>query len=466
VVTGAAGVMVSADRLGLSQPAQAQTEADRKKKRGQERHKAAPVRPPPPKVTPPPSTGKQLQKQLPPSNRPAFQKKQLPPSDKPAFQKKLLPPSEKPAFRKQPSPPDKPAFQKKLPPPSEKPALLKQLPPPDRPTFQKKPPTGPATVTPVVPPGPHGPKGVILKRFDDVKKLQVERVEAGGKRKVIELPGKHFIVKEHGRTVVRHDETARFLRRPGAKLERRADGTVQTFYVRPGGVRIVTVVDAKGRLLRRYRRDRDGHEHNIIDNRAFYRRVAIGVGVGIGIGIIALNLPPPRVTIPRDRYIVVYEDASDDDLYEALDAPLVDDLDRAYSLAEIRDNYELRARVRSIDISTINFESGAWEVSPDQYGKLERVARAILRLLQRNPDAVIMIAGHTDAVGSDEDNAGLSDLRATAVAEVLTEEFGVPAENLVTQGYGEQYLRVDTQGPEPRNRRVSILNLTLLMAER
>ncbi|MFZ1102963.1 MAG: OmpA family protein [Hyphomicrobiaceae bacterium] len=236
--------------------------------------------------------------------------------------------------------------------------------------------------------------------------------------------------------------------------------------MRPDGVRIVTVVDGKGRLLRRYRRDRDGRERNIIDNRAFYRRLAVGVGVGIGLGIIALNLPPPRVTIPRDRYIVDYEDASDDDLYEALDAPLIEDLDRAYSLAEIRDNYELRAHVRSIDINTINFEFGAWEVPPDQYDKLERIARAILRLLERNPEAVVMIAGHTDAVGSDDDNASLSDRRAAAVAEVLTEEFDVPAENLVTQGYGEQYLKVDTQGPEPRNRRVSILNLTRLMAER
>jgi OOP family OmpA-OmpF porin len=122
--------------------------------------------------------------------------------------------------------------------------------------------------------------------------------------------------------------------------------------------------------------------------------------------------------------------------------------------------------VRSIDIDTINFDFGAWEVPPDQYDKLERIARAILRMLEPNPEAVFMIAGHTDAVGSDEDNASLSDRRASAVAEVLTETYGVPAENLVTQGYGEQYLKIDTQGPEPRNRRVTILNITRLMAGR
>ena len=49
---------------------------------------------------------------------------------------------------------------------------------------------------------------------------------------------------------------------------------------------------------------------------------------------------------------------------------------------------------------------------------------------------------------------------------MLTDRFDVPAENVVTQGYGEQYLKIDTQGPEPRNRRVSIQNVSGLMAER
>ena len=120
----------------------------------------------------------------------------------------------------------------------------------------------------------------------------------------------------------------------------------------------------------------------------------------------------------------------------------------------------------TIELGTINFEFGAWEVAPDQYDKLERIARAILRMLERNPEAVFLIEGHTDAVGSDVDNLSLSDRRAAAVAEILTETFGVPAENLVTQGYGEQYLKINTQGPEPLNRRVSILNVTGLMAER
>jgi outer membrane protein OmpA-like peptidoglycan-associated protein len=314
-------------------------------------------------------------------------------------------------------------------------------------------------------PGP-ATAGPPPKRFEDVRKDRRERVEDGGRRKVIQEPGNRFIVKENNRAVIRHDESERFRRRPGAKTERRPDGNVETYYVRPDGVRIVTVVDGNGRLIRRYRRDRDGRERHIIDNRRFYRNLGVGVAVGVIGGIIALNLPPPRITIPRDRYIVDYDDASDDDLYEALEAPPIERLDRAYSLEEVRYNYELRARVRRIDLDTINFEFGSWEVGTDQSFKLERIARAILRLLERNSEAVVMIEGHTDAVGSDEDNLSLSDRRASAVADILTEEFDVPAENLVTQGYGEQHLKVDTQGPERLNRRVTILNITGLMEER
>jgi outer membrane protein OmpA-like peptidoglycan-associated protein len=39
----------------------------------------------------------------------------------------------------------------------------------------------------------------------------------------------------------------------------------------------------------------------------------------------------------------------------------------------------------------------------------------------------------------------------------------VPAENLTTQGYGEQYLKVNTPEPERENRRVTIRRITPLL---
>jgi OmpA-OmpF porin, OOP family len=40
----------------------------------------------------------------------------------------------------------------------------------------------------------------------------------------------------------------------------------------------------------------------------------------------------------------------------------------------------------------------------------------------------------------------------------------VPPENLTTQGYGEQHLKVPTDGPERANRRVTARRITPLLS--
>jgi outer membrane protein OmpA-like peptidoglycan-associated protein len=73
------------------------------------------------------------------------------------------------------------------------------------------------------------------------------------------------------------------------------------------------------------------------------------------------------------------------------------------------------------------------------------------------------VEGHTDAVGPDEDNLTLSDRRAETIATILSERYQIPAENLTTQGYGEQYLKVATEAPERENRRVTLRRITPLL---
>jgi outer membrane protein OmpA-like peptidoglycan-associated protein len=182
----------------------------------------------------------------------------------------------------------------------------------------------------------------------------------------------------------------------------------------------------------------------------------------VGAAIVALA--PPVIAIARDKYIVDYGRASDYDLYEALTAPPVERLDRAYALDEIRYSESLRQRMRRVDLDTLTFDFGSWDIDPSQYRNLERIADNINRALENNPDEVFLIEGHTDAVGTEEDNLSLSDRRAQTVAEILTSEFGVPPENLVTQGYGEEYLKVPTERAERANRRIAIRRITPLMA--
>ena len=120
-------------------------------------------------------------------------------------------------------------------------------------------------------------------------------------------------------------------------------------------------------------------------------------------------------------------------------------------------------KVRSIDLNTVTFEFGGWEIADSQIGKLESIGTALEQIIQANPDEVFLIQGHTDAVGSNEDNLALSDRRAESVAVILTEHFDIPAENLITQGYGEEQLKVSTQSAESRNRRVVVRRITPLL---
>lgn len=304
-------------------------------------------------------------------------------------------------------------------------------------------------------------------RLDTIRRERQERVEDGGRRTIVQEPGGRTIVRQDNRVFIQHNEVNRFERVPGSQTVRRPDGVSETFYVRPNGVRIVTEVDSRGQLLRRYRRDRDGREIILVDNRRFWRGAAIGAGIGLAaIGIAAtISLPPPRIAIARERYYIDYDRASDDELYETLSAPPFEELERPYSLVEVIHSHDLRQRMRRVDLD-VNFEFGAFDVTPDQFSKLERLASMISRVIDRDPTEVFLIEGYTDAVGSDFDNLSLSDRRAEAVAQVLTDVFKIPAENLVTQGYGEQHLKIETDGPERANRRVAVRRITPLMAER
>jgi outer membrane protein OmpA-like peptidoglycan-associated protein len=291
-------------------------------------------------------------------------------------------------------------------------------------------------------------------RSRKVQDLRAQRHEVHeGGRTVIQEPGR-TIVQENGRFLIRHDEAERFgFHARDVRVEQQGADTV-TIVERPDGIRIVTFTGPDGRLLRRLRRYPDGREVIIIDNPAReYRDVAD----------FYVDLPPPVIRIPRERYILDADQASEADIYAVLTEPPVEPIERAYSLDEVRYSRPLLERMPSIDVDTINFEFGSWEVTPDQVGRLAFIAEAINRAVAANPREVFLIEGHTDAVGSDVDNLSLSDRRAEAVATALSEQFQVPPENLTTQGYGKQYLKIPTDGPERRNRRVTVRRITPLL---
>ena len=318
-------------------------------------------------------------------------------------------------------------------------------------------------VTPRIIPAP-ATTPANVRKLDDFRGQRRETKQ--GNSVIIQEPGR-TIIRDGGRLVIQRNESSgRFgLNARNVQTERRG-GNVATIIERPNGTRIINLTDSNGRLLKRSRRDARGREVVLIDNTRHH-----GLGRRRGRGrcgrrrrrLVILNMRPPVVHIPRDRYIVEAEGADRELIYETLMAPPVEVIDRDYSLDEIRYNVELRDRMPRIDIDTITFDFGSWEVTPDQAQRLQFIADGIQQAIQQNPDEVFLIEGHTDAVGTDEDNLSLSDRRAESVAQVLTAQFGIPPENLTTQGYGEQYLKIPTQEAERRNRRVTIRRITPLL---
>ena len=296
---------------------------------------------------------------------------------------------------------------------------------------------------------PQGPR-----RLEDFRGQRQETDQGG--RKVFSEPGRVIVVDPTGQSFIRHNEEDRF--RFGARdiQVQRVGGETRTVVIRPDGSQIINIVGGDGQLVRRIRRDREGREIIIIDNT--YRDPR-------AIGGFYVDLPPPVIRIPYNRYIVEADVATPELIYETMEAPPVDRIDRRYSLDEIRYSPSVRQLMPSIDLNTINFETGSWEISPDQAAKLQVIADGLNQAIQRNPREVFLIEGHTDAVGNDVDNLSLSDRRAETVALILSQQFNVPPENLVTQGYGEQYLKIQTQGPERRNRRVTVRRITPLLAQ-
>ncbi|MBC9983462.1 OmpA family protein [Bradyrhizobium sp. INPA_01384B] len=355
--------------------------------------------------------------------------------------------------------------------PTVVPATPAAAPPPNK--AQYAPPTvAPAfraapTVAAPLPPPPRPPQrdltplafgagivagAVIGATIADYRNQRQEVVEDG--RTIYTEPDRIIIRDPSGQEYVRGNDLYRF--RYGARDIRTetVGGETRTVVFRPDGSQVITVVGPDGSLLRRIRRDPSGREIIIIDNS--YRDPR-------AVGGFYVDVPPPVVSIPYDRYIVDAQEASPDVIYETMRAPPVQRIERRYSLDEIRYSPNVRMAMPSVDVNTINFETGSWTIPPDQAARLQVIADGINQAIQANPQEVFLIEGHTDAVGNDVDNLSLSDRRAQAAAELLTQQFGVPAENLTSQGYGKQYLKEQTDGPSRINRRVTVRRITPLL---
>lgn len=129
---------------------------------------------------------------------------------------------------------------------------------------------------------------------------------------------------------------------------------------------------------------------------------------------------------------------------------------RSLSLAEREKIVEIAAEKPKTDIE-IRFDFNSTNIAKSAIPSVDALGRALTSADLKGNSFVL--AGHTDAVGSDTFNQDLSERRADAVKRYLVDKFKIAPDALVTAGYGESRLK-DTRNPNgASNRRVEIVNL-------
>jgi outer membrane protein OmpA-like peptidoglycan-associated protein len=100
----------------------------------------------------------------------------------------------------------------------------------------------------------------------------------------------------------------------------------------------------------------------------------------------------------------------------------------------------------------VKFDFDKAAVKPESQGDI----KALADFMSQYPSTSTVVEGHTDSVGTDAYNQGLSERRANAVRDVLVNQYGVGGDRVSSVGYGESRPVADNSTSEGRaiNRRV------------
>ncbi|MFK7900424.1 MAG: OmpA family protein [Cyclobacteriaceae bacterium] len=110
---------------------------------------------------------------------------------------------------------------------------------------------------------------------------------------------------------------------------------------------------------------------------------------------------------------------------------------------------------KKITSRQLYFSFNSDKIDPSSYSALD----AIITIIKRSPNASIKIEGHTDNVGSEENNQLVSTLRCKAVKKYLVKK-GIGENRILAKGYGESKPLVsndDEVGGREINRRIEFI---------
>jgi outer membrane protein OmpA-like peptidoglycan-associated protein len=129
---------------------------------------------------------------------------------------------------------------------------------------------------------------------------------------------------------------------------------------------------------------------------------------------------------------------------------------RSLSMGEREEIAEIASTKPKIDLD-IQFDYNSADISKTSMSSVKELGKAL-----SNPDlkgSTFVVAGHTDAVGGEEYNQGLSERRAETIKRYLSEKYGINGTDLVAVGYGKSKPKDPTAPMDPINRRVQVVNM-------
>ena len=129
---------------------------------------------------------------------------------------------------------------------------------------------------------------------------------------------------------------------------------------------------------------------------------------------------------------------------------------RSLSLGERDQIAELASTKPNIDLE-IQFDYNSADIAKTSVPAVQALGKALTDPSLKG--STFVVAGHTDAIGTEEYNQGLSERRADTIKKYLVQNYGLNGSDLVTVGYGKTKLKDAANGADPINRRVQVVNM-------
>ncbi|WP_440637812.1 OmpA family protein [Bradyrhizobium sp. PUT101] len=129
---------------------------------------------------------------------------------------------------------------------------------------------------------------------------------------------------------------------------------------------------------------------------------------------------------------------------------------RSLSTGEREQIAELAATKPKIDLE-IQFDYNSADIAKTSVASVQALGKALSDPALKG--STFVVAGHTDAIGGEAYNQGLSERRADTIKKYLVQNYGLNGTDLVTVGYGETKLKDAANGADPTNRRVQVVNM-------